>query len=1429
MTFIAPAWLFVFGAAAIVLLLHARRRRSVSVPSVQIWRLIESAGSRRPNLRRPPPSLPLLLQLLALLLAALALAQPRFGAAPDDHVVFLLDASGSMRTADVAPTRFDAARARLAEMVETLDEAGTTRVSVIVASADPAFAVARQIEADGILPLLAALAPRDGAADWTAAARLVPAVARDGETIRVVALTDDAGALGAIEAALPGVTVGAVPFGTTSPNRALAATVTPVDASAGVWSVQGAVHFFAEAAAPVDISVRFRRAGDDLYLDFGTITVVPDDAAAAPDDPSLPVATTFTAQLRLPGPGSLVLGLPADVAPQDDAAYFVLAPPALPRVLLIGNARPDLVRALGAVGIELSQAPVLPEDRGAAFDLVIVSDVAIDRQPATSVLWLERGRLASEPAPVPLADAYFTGWKPGHPLSSGIDWSDIAAPRAFALLSRADAEVIVAAAGGPIIDARTTGTGRDVRVALGIEASDWGEAASLPLFVANLVRWLAVPPGGGAGCVVDSPCPIPAGFTLAGLAAPGFAALPAATESFVPATAGLYRFTGRNRTIELAANRDGVTESYQAGPPAGTPYAPTDVFWWRILLGLAIAVLAIEAVVAGRGPERFFRRGALRGRDGSARRRRLQLVLRALVLIVLIMALLPAPLPARVPAEAIVVVDATGAAPGIVPPAVGRVLAGNPALVQQDIDGIEDAPVGATPMGIDLEGALRLAAAQLPADIAGRIVVAGNGVTTAGDAVSAIPLLESRGIPVDVLSTPAMSAGEVLVAAVAPPPTLYEGDRFTLNAFIASAAAGPATVTVLRDGEALSALTVDLVPGSNRIEVAFEPLRAGVYLFEVAVAKAGDTTEANNRDGAFVTVRTAPAVMVVAPDAEWGEVFASALRLQGLDATVVAPNRTPHRMPLWLDYELVVLLNLPAIDLTTAQQGFLADFVEVHGRGLLILGGERAFGPGGYFQTDLERISPLSSRVPQDAPGAAIVFVLDRSGSMIGPVDNTNRLTIAKEATLAAMELLHPDTQVGVVVFDSEAHRILPLQRKNVAALEAALAPLQPGGGTELYPGIADAVEQLLATDAQAKHIVVMTDGLLGPRDFAPIIAEAAAGGITISAVAIGSAADFQRASQIARLGGGAFHATQDFRALPSILSQEAMMLSRSPLEVRETPVFWVDRSAPFLTGLPNILPPLDAYVTTTARPGATLHIGAENEDGELVPILASWRYGNGEVVAFASHGAGIGSQRWLTLPEYPLLWGQIARHLLQAEPAVGLSVDARRSGDAVTFTLAALNDAGQPLAGAAPTLELPAGSVTAPFREVGPGRYEATVMRPAAGRIDATVTLGETTVAAPTYFGFPASLDFASARPDDLTRIAAATGGRLVSDLPAAPAAMWTLTPLWRSWVTIALLLFLADLWIRYGAFRSLSRRSAAPAAERAPNPTPWMGPSTA
>src|SRR4030095_9839049 len=58
----------------------------------------------------PPLTLLLALQLLAGLLAALALARPALSSDPPRHLALIVDASASMQATDVSPTRFAAAR-----------------------------------------------------------------------------------------------------------------------------------------------------------------------------------------------------------------------------------------------------------------------------------------------------------------------------------------------------------------------------------------------------------------------------------------------------------------------------------------------------------------------------------------------------------------------------------------------------------------------------------------------------------------------------------------------------------------------------------------------------------------------------------------------------------------------------------------------------------------------------------------------------------------------------------------------------------------------------------------------------------------------------------------------------------------------------------------------------------------------------------------------------------------------------------------------------------------------------------------------------------------------------------------------------------------------------------------------------------------------
>src|SRR5690606_10515291 len=150
------------------------------------------------------------------------------------------------------------------------------------------------------------------------------------------------------------------------------------------------------------------------------------------------------------------------------------------------------------------------------------------------------------------------------------------------------------------------------------------------------------------------------------------------------------------------------------------------------------------------------------------------------------------------------------------------------------------------------------------------------------------------------------------------------------------------------------------------------------------------------------------------------------LERRGFQLEGKPPHAAGSRPEAYLGNDAVVLMDVAAIDLARAQQDALDAWVREHGGGLALLGGERSFGPGGYLETPLDSLSPLSSKVSRDAPAVAMLFVLDRSGSMQQVVDGVSRLDIAKEATLAANELLGEGSEIAIVVFDEEARVLLP-------------------------------------------------------------------------------------------------------------------------------------------------------------------------------------------------------------------------------------------------------------------------------------------------------------------------------------------------------------------------------------------------------------------
>ena len=115
-----------------------------------------------------------------------------------------------------------------------------------------------------------------------------------------------------------------------------------------------------------------------------------------------------------------------------------------------------------------------------------------------------------------------------------------------------------------------------------------------------------------------------------------------------------------------------------------------------------------------------------------------------------------------------------------------------------------------------------------------------------------------------------------------------------------------------------------------------------------------------------------------------------------------------------------------------AMQAFTRDL----GRGLVMIGGPRSYGAGGYKQTPLEEALPVEMDVRdrEKQPDVALVVVIDKSGSMdachcnvanrdLGvAIQGVPKVDIGKEAILRAVAALTPRDEFGVVAFNENAH-----------------------------------------------------------------------------------------------------------------------------------------------------------------------------------------------------------------------------------------------------------------------------------------------------------------------------------------------------------------------------------------------------------------------
>lgn len=1443
MTLLAPLWLWLLAAAPLIVLLHLRRRRPLTVPSVRLWKLVGEGSERPQRLRRPPTTLSLLLQLATLAVAALALAQPtlRSSERPASQVL-IIDASAAMAvsTDEGSTSRFSAAVSRWLSELAATEAQGPFSAWWAGPWTRPLAFELRSL--DAVRAALLAATPADGATDWGAAATRLAGTVRPGSRVTVYT-AEPAAARQALASVLEqdGVELTTVDVG--GPFWEL--FLEPVEVTRlsgdGSWSVSGAVKVIGErptAPREVTVTVGFQPLGTRSLLPFWSDTVRFNLSGRA----------LFKTDVTLPGPGHLRVGIaasgstepagPIDVYAGDDARWFHLDPaPAPMTVIVISGLGPEspaakVLESTGAYTVFV--APTWPQ--GVAFDLAVIEAAAdpfsADAAPQrpSAVLWLGVEPGASG-VRSPDVDPSVADWNTLHPVSGGTGWGALDAGYAVEMSVPAGAEVLVDGVTQVLVQARASATGLDVITALDPRDPAWADSSQFLTFIVDAAAWLAPTRHSSSACQVGAPCTLPWPLVVDGVLARSgdrvawelpprsSGPLPSTyAEAWLPDAAGLWELVSPDGAVtywpvqpapstELAITSAAAAVAIERSE--GASAAPPLNLLLLLLLGL-VALLIVESLIAGRGDERFWVHRVLTGPGTSGRRARTIATGQVLALLLMVAALLRLAWPSVTDARTLVIAAES--------PEAARTALPEP-YAAWPTSQVRHVPLVTRDGAVDVNRALELAGASVSQGEQLRVALVPPAAPTRSLSSPLLNTLGSVVASVDSLAVPPRRAGDVAVTRFSADRVPMAGGAVELHAVITSESATRAVLRLTRDGESAAELTLDLLAGSTLVRIPIVTTEAGEVRYTLTSSAADDPVPDNDSASLLVTVREAPRIALYASDGQAATSFAEALTLQGFNVA----HRPPHTMggeaSSFLGYDGVILMDVPAIDISSSQQEALEAWVRDFGGGLLIVGGENAFGPGGYLETALDRVSPLSSKVPREAPAVAMLFVLDRSGSMQQLVGGSSRLDVAKQATLTAISMLGEGSQAAIIAYDDTAHTLLEFTDSSESeTIAAAIEQLVPGGGTAVHPALERAVELLDGVDAASRHVIVLTDGLSRPDDITGVMEELVAAEATVSAIAIGIGADVERVRQIARLGGGTAHTTTDFRALPGILAQEAMLLAGDPVVRDPVTPRVTEAGNELMTGLPSMFPPLDSFVETTPKLAATVHLA----DSEERPLLATWRYGSGRVMAFTSQAVGAWSGAWNQVSSYPGWWGQWLRWTVQPGGDAGLELIASVLGDEVKVDVTATAADGSlmtglDLVGTATTERLGDTSPTVSTRltEVTAGRYVGTL----------PLSVGDTlievsAIAGPAGIGTAAvrlahdfmAGDRSSAVSSGLEVLRLQTGGRLLTAeaqaWPGAPSRRVTTAPAFRPWTLLALAVWGLGLLLRYTPATWLSGR---------------------
>jgi von Willebrand factor type A domain/Aerotolerance regulator N-terminal len=590
-----PGGAFTLAAVAALIVLHLRlrRRRTIPVSTLFLWRQIPTQVLGR---RRFLRTLLFVLQLgvlLALIAGYLRPYRARGGVAAQPSLLLVLDASASMQAREAGGTRFELARRRARDLVGRLGPGGTTMI--VVAAGGAHVALGWTADDTRVQRRLEELEPLDTPTNLAPALRLGLGEVRGHAGARLAVLTDlppDGILVSPAELAA----IDWIQIGETDDNLALTGLTLEEPAFATLHDATATVVVRNYAARERHARLE-ARAGSEPW---------------ATRELTLPPRGSEHVRLGAPPAAGLVeVSLDAgDALPVDDRAVGWLAPAAPLDVLVVTDSdelAADLSRlapALDGSRIDTISRARWDGDPPPGYATVLFDGFVPERQRPVNALYV------APPPGNPLCpsigtavDASVIDWESGHPALAGLDdLNALADTPAIQLETPPWGTALVYAAargvGFPFLIAGER-DGRRVACLGAALTPPLASSDRIPLLVLTLsaLRWLSAPADTTLTVLTAVATQAPAG-TPAG-AGPGIRFTSGDPPVVVAERAGVHRLVGSRLVLanlfddrESDIGRTGARERPATASVAGVTSATRhELGWWLYLAAAALLVL----------------------------------------------------------------------------------------------------------------------------------------------------------------------------------------------------------------------------------------------------------------------------------------------------------------------------------------------------------------------------------------------------------------------------------------------------------------------------------------------------------------------------------------------------------------------------------------------------------------------------------------------------------------------------------------------------------------------------------------------------------------------------------------------------------------------------------------------------------------------